>query len=76
MDWRFAIPWSFRIAGNALVGSQGRAEDLLFALMRDVGSASKVFVRHRILEGGTDNDEVYTFSLFNYAVIGAEWRFW
>jgi hypothetical protein len=75
MDWRFAMPWSFRIAGDALVGPQGRAEDVLFALMRDVGSASKVFVGYRILEGGADNDEVYTFSLFNYAVIGAEWRF-
>jgi hypothetical protein len=69
------MPWSFRIAGNALVGPQGRAEDVLFALMRDVGSASKFFFHYRILEGGTDNDEVYTFSLFNYAVIGAEWRF-
>ncbi|MFC1566818.1 hypothetical protein ACFL4A_03140 [bacterium] len=25
---------------------------------------------YRILEGGADNDEVYTFSLFNYLVFG------
>jgi hypothetical protein len=25
---------------------------------------------YRILEGGADNDEVYTFSLFHYVVAG------
>jgi hypothetical protein len=27
-------------------------------------------VGYRILEGGADNDEVYTFSLFHYIVAG------
>jgi hypothetical protein len=30
---------------------------------------------YRILEGGADVDEVYTFSLFHYAMIGAKVRF-
>jgi hypothetical protein len=30
---------------------------------------------YRILEGGADNDEVYTFSLFHYAVAGMAVRF-
>jgi hypothetical protein len=29
---------------------------------------------YRLLEGGADNDEVYTFSMFNYAVFGVEFR--
>jgi hypothetical protein len=75
MDWRFAKPWSFRVAGDALVGPQGRAEDLLLAMMYNISAATKVFAGYRILEGGADNDEVYTFSLFHYAVVGIEMRF-
>ena len=75
VDWRFAKPWSFRAAGDALVGPQGRAEDVLFAVLYDVGAATKVFAGYRILEGGADNDEVYTFSLFSYAVAGMEVSF-
>jgi hypothetical protein len=75
IDWRFSQPWSLRIAGDALAGPQGRAEDVLFAMMCDVGVSTKVFAGYRVLEGGADNDEVYTFSLFHYAVGGIEVRF-
>jgi hypothetical protein len=75
IDWRFSRPWSFRVAGDALVGPQGRAEDVLFAVLYDIGAATKLFAGYRILEGGADNDEVYTFSLFQYAVGGMEVRF-
>ncbi|NLE06337.1 MAG: hypothetical protein GX638_16250 [Crenarchaeota archaeon] len=30
---------------------------------------------YRMLEGGADNDEVYTFSLFHYAVLGLSYSF-
>ena len=75
IDWRIAKPWSFRVAGDALVGPQGRAEDVLFALLYDVSGATKVFAGYRILEGGADNAEVYTFSLFSFAGAGIEMRF-
>jgi hypothetical protein len=75
VDWRFALPWTFRIAGDALAGPQGRAEDVLFALMYDLNAETRIFAGYRILEGGADNDEVYTFSLFHYAVGGIEVRF-
>lgn len=75
LDWRFSQPWSFRVAGDALVGPQGRAEDVLFAMLYDVSASTKVFAGYRVLEGGADNDEVYTFSLFQYAVGGVEVRF-
>jgi hypothetical protein len=75
IDWRFSQPWSFRIAGDALVGPQGRAEDVLFTMLYDVNAATKVFAGYRILEGGANNDEVYTFSLFSYAVAGMEVSF-
>jgi hypothetical protein len=44
-------------------------------MLYDVSATTKVFAGYRILEGGADNDEVYTFSLFNYAVVGIEVRF-
>jgi len=75
VDWRFSQPWSLRAAGDALVGPQGRAEDVLFAMLYDVNASTKVFGGYRILEGGADNDEVYTFSLFHCAVAGIEVRF-
>lgn len=75
VDWRFATPWSFRVAGDALAGPQGRAEDVLFAMLYDFNATTKVFAGYRILEGGADNDEVYTFSLFSYAAAGIEVRF-
>jgi len=34
-----------------------------------------LFAGYRILEGGADNEEVYTFSLFHYLVAGVETRF-
>ncbi len=75
MDWRFAKPWTIRVSGDALAAPQGRAEDVLFALMYDASASTKVFAGYRVLEGGADNDEVYTFSLFNYIVGGVEVRF-
>jgi len=75
VDWRFAKPWSFRVAGDALVGPQGRAEDVLLALIYDIAPSTKLFAGYRVLEGGADNDEVYTFSLFSFAVAGIEVRF-
>jgi hypothetical protein len=75
VDWRFAPLWSLRVAGDALAAPQGRAEDVLFAVARDVGRQTKLFAGYRVLEGGSDNDEVYSFSLFHYLVAGAEVRF-
>jgi hypothetical protein len=66
---------SFRVAGDALVGPQGRAEDVLLALIYDIAPSTKLFAGYRVLEGGADNDEVYTFSLFHYAVAGMEVRY-
>jgi len=48
--------------GYALAGSRGRAEDVLFAVTFDAQAATKLFAGYRLLEGGADNTEVYTFS--------------
>lgn len=61
--------------GDALAAPQGRAEDVLLAAVAPLNDRVSVKAGYRILEGGADNDDVYTFSLFHYAVAGVEARF-
>lgn len=75
LDWRFAPPLGLLVQGDALAAPQGRAEDVLAVLTVDLPARSRLFLGYRILEGGADSDEVYTFSLLHYAVLGTEWRF-
>jgi hypothetical protein len=63
------------LEGDALAAPQGRAEDALFAATYKVSEKVKIKAGYRILEGGADNDEVYNFSLFHYAAIGAFFTF-
>ncbi|MBN2789703.1 MAG: hypothetical protein JXR69_05910 [Candidatus Delongbacteria bacterium] len=69
-DYRFNDRLSFLIEGDALAAPQGRAEDVLTALTYNISEKYKFKAGYRILEGGADNDEVYTFSLINYFVMG------
>jgi hypothetical protein len=63
------------IDGEALAAPQGRAEDVLFAVQYDVARQLSLTAGYRVLEGGSDNDEVYTFALFHQIVVGAAWSF-
>ena len=56
--------------GDALAAPQGRAEDVLLAVVAPLNDNVSLRAGYRILEGGADNDTVYTFSLFHYAVAG------
>ncbi len=56
--------------GDALAAPQGRAEDVLLAAVVPLNDHVSLKAGYRILEGGADNDKVYTFSLFHYAVAG------
>ncbi|MFC1898254.1 hypothetical protein ACFLYJ_01655 [Candidatus Cloacimonadota bacterium] len=71
IDWNFHDKFSLLMDGDALAAPQGRAEDVLTAIVYQVSDKFKIKAGYRILEGGADNDAVYTFSLFNYAVLGA-----
>lgn len=63
------------LEGDALAAPQGRAEDVLAALTWNYNDNLQLKAGYRILEGGADNDEVYTFSLINYAVLGFIYTF-
>ena len=72
----FALAWqaSDRLQvifeGDALAAPQGRAEDVLLGVRYEVNDDFDLYGGYRVLEGGADVDEVYTFALVNYVSLG------
>lgn len=54
---------------------QGRAIDLSLKVQHELPSGWHVFGGYRILEGGADNDSLYTFAWLHFATIGVGYRF-
>jgi hypothetical protein len=74
LEVRFLQPFSFILAGDALAAPQGRAEDVFAGFSWRMNDYLSVLLGYRMLEGGADNDKVYTFSMFHYALAGVEVR--
>ena len=74
VDWRLAPLWSLRVAGDALAAPQGGPRTCC-SPSRATSAPTKLFAGYRVLEGGSDSDEVYSFSLFHFLVAGVETRF-
>jgi len=74
-EWRFAPGWIVLLDGDGLAAPQGRAEDFLLAFQYQINEHVLARIGYRILEGGADNREVYTFSAFHYASAGLGLRF-
>lgn len=70
LNWIMNEKFGLLLEGDALAAPQGRAEDVLLAATYKINRKIALKAGYRILEGGADNDEVYNFSLFNYAVVG------
>ena len=70
MFWKPSEKAGILLEGDALAAPQGRAEDVLVAATYRLSDHFKIKAGYRILEGGADNDEVYSFALFNYALAG------
>src|SRR5690554_524538 len=70
LNWLMNERFGLLFEGDALAAPQGRAEDVLIAATYKLSDKVAIRTGYRILEGGADNDEVYNFSLFNYAVAG------
>jgi hypothetical protein len=67
---RFAL----ELEADALAAPQGRAEDVSLKSVFRVSDRVELDVGYRLLEGGADNEEVYTFAFFHYAVAGLRIR--
>jgi hypothetical protein len=70
MLWKPYEKLGILLEGDALAAPQGRAEDILIAVTYRVSDWLGLKAGYRLLEGGADNDEVYNFSMFNYAAAG------
>lgn len=73
--WRIDDSFGILLEGDALVAPQGRAEDVLIAMTYTLSDRFDIRAGYRILEGGAENDEVYSFSLFHYASVGMSYTF-
>lgn len=70
LHWRFTENLGILLDGDALAAKQGRAEDVLIAATYKLSEHFMIKGGYRILEGGGDGSEVYSFALFNYAALG------
>lgn len=73
-DYQLDDNWRFIADFDGLIGPQGRAIDLGLKLNYDIDRHWYLGVGYRTLEGGADNDEVYNFAWFNYALVSAGYR--
>ncbi len=67
--WRPLARWAFGVDGDALAAPQGRAFDARISAEYAWTDQWYTGLGYRILEGGADNDDVYTFALFHHAAV-------
>jgi hypothetical protein len=73
-QWRFARDWALGLDVDALAGGPGRAVDAALKVGYRPGDRWSVHAGYRMVEGGADVDEVYTFAWLHYAVVSVAWR--
>ncbi|MBL8860753.1 MAG: hypothetical protein JNK02_01980 [Planctomycetes bacterium] len=74
-SWRFADDWRVALDADAAAASQGRAIDAALKGYWRLGDAVELGFGYRTIEGGADNDEVYTFTWLHQAVVSLRWTF-
>lgn len=67
--------WRLYLEGDGLAGGPGRAFDFFVGARYALGRGVDLKGGYRILEGGANIDEVYNFTLVNFAVVGVFWEF-
>lgn len=58
-----------RVDGDVLAAPQGRALDILFSVDYVWRNGWQTGLGYRVLDGGADNDSVYTFATFHHAAL-------
>lgn len=74
-EWRFAPRWRVLLDFEGLGAPQGRAIDATLQAGYDLTPSLHLSGGYRVLDGGADNDDVYTFARFDFAVLALQWRF-
>lgn len=73
-EWRPADRWRVGLDADALAGGPGRAIDAAVKLGYDLNDSWTVQGGYRMVEGGADVEEVYSFAWLHSAVISLTWR--
>ncbi|MEY3713283.1 MAG: hypothetical protein RL321_903 [Pseudomonadota bacterium] len=66
--------WLLEADVDALAGGPGYAVDAGMRIARDISPGWRLHAGVRYLDGGADNDEVYTFADFTSVTLGVTWR--
>lgn len=74
-DYQLNNKWRFIVDFDGLIGPQGRAIDLGLKFYYDIDKHWYMGAGYRTLEGGVDNDKVYNFAWFNYALLSVGYRY-
>jgi hypothetical protein len=74
-DWHFAPGWRMSLDLDGAASPQGRAFDLALKGYWTIREGLDLGLGYRTVEGGADNDEVYTFSWFQQVVVSLRWAF-
>ena len=74
-DYQLNNQWRFIVDFDGLAGPQGRAIDLGLKFSYAIDKQWNVGAGYRTLEGGVDNDKVYNFAWFNYALLSIGYRY-
>lgn len=72
---RLGERWTMVLDADGLWAPQGRAFDVAVKARYAVSDRLSVGLGYRTLEGGADNDDVYTFAWQHYALAELHWRF-
>jgi hypothetical protein len=74
-DWRLTGRWLLLLDMEALAGGPGRAEDVALKVTRELSPRWLLAAGYRLVEGGADVQEVYSFAWLHYAAASATLRF-
>lgn len=70
LDYAFSPGWLLNFDAEALGAPQGRAEDVMLAVSRELRPGMRLRAGYRFLEGGSGAGEVYTFAWLHYFLAG------
>ena len=73
-EWRMTPRWLATADADALAGGPGRAEDVALKLGFRATPRLTLQGGYRMVEGGADVPETYSFAWLHYAVVAVRWR--
>lgn len=72
VHWKPSGRLGLLLEGDALAVPSGRAEDVAVTVTWQVHDHISLRAGYRLLEGGADNAQVYTFSMFHYGLMALQ----